>query len=90
MARNLMLSRLVRLFRSLLSLLGTIALMTVTFSYFARLQNTTVQPVRQIIASRGNDALTQERIAKFVAGKEQELRHVRVAVRLQDSKMLFS
>jgi hypothetical protein len=71
----------IRGLHTLVSLLQAAAFIAVTFSYYVRLQNTTVQPIRQIIASRGNEALTKERISKFVTGKERELRHVQIAVR---------
>jgi hypothetical protein len=54
---------------------------SVTFSYHFRLTHCTVLPIKQIVASHGNDAIVRKLLLRFRAGKEQELRHVRVAVR---------
>lgn len=70
-----------RVVHSLLAFMGTVAFAILTFPYYVRLQNTTLQPIRQIIAGRGDEAITIKRISTFVTGKEQELGHVRVAVR---------
>lgn len=59
----------IRTLRSYVSLIGTAGSTTLTFSYYARLETTTVRPVRQIITSRGNETLTKKRISKFITGR---------------------
>jgi hypothetical protein len=61
--------------------LGKTLFIALTFSYYVRLQNSTVEPIKRILSCPGDHILTRQRISKFLLVKKQELRHVRVAVR---------
>lgn len=58
----------------------TVLFVCLTFSYHVRLQNSTLKPIRDIVAAAGDHALVHKRISKYVVGKQEEMKHVRVAV----------